>query len=210
MLATTDEQLVERVRSGDRQAFEELVKRYHQRLVSFLLTILGNADDAHEVAQDTFVKAYQSVASLRSGEALSPWLFRIAHRMGLNRLRANKVRSRWQADKDPAEEEICDTDSAVHPHEAYLKADFQKTVTGAICRLPEKYSTVVYLRFGVDMRVADIAATLGLSRAATESRLRRGTHLLKEELLRVFPELCGECEDEMQRSSKARIQTHGR
>lgn len=208
MLATTDEQLVERVRSGDRQAFEELVKRYHQRLVSFLMTILGNADDAHEVAQDTFVKAYQSLASLRLGETVVPWLFKISHRMGLNRLRANKVRSRWQADKDPAEEEICDTDSAVHPHEAYLKADSQKAVTRTIGRLPEKYSSVVWLRFGEEMKVAEIAAALGLSRAATESRLRRGTQLLKEELLRVFPELCGECEHEMQHSSKARIQTH--
>lgn len=201
----TDQELKSRIKSGDRQAFEGLVRRHHQRVIGFLMTLLGNADDAHEVAQETFVKAYQSLNSLRSGEALSPWLFQIAHRMGLNRLRANKVRSRWQAEPGSAAQDICDTDSAVSPHEAYLKADFQKAVTRTICRLPEKYSSVVYLRFGEEMKVADIATALGLSRAATESRLRRGTQLLKEELLRVFPELLGESEDEMQRSSKARI-----
>jgi RNA polymerase sigma-70 factor (ECF subfamily) len=201
----TDPQLVDRAKAGDRAAFERLVERYHQPLLNFLAALLGNSEDARDVAQETFVKAYLSLPSLRSEESFAPWLFRTAHRLGLNWARADRGRSRGRVAEDPSTLALIDTDPAASPQEAFLQAEFQEAVTQAIRRLPPKYSGVVWLRFGEEMKVADIAAALGLTRAATESRLRRGTQMLREELLRVFPELNDKSQDEMQHRSKTRL-----
>lgn len=195
--ATTDQELVVASKSGDLHAFELLVERYYQRVLSFLRTLLRDPDEANDVGQDTFLKAYQCLGSLRSSESFAAWLFRTAYRLGLNRIRANRTRWRRRADEDSATEIVPDSDRAASPHEALLQAEFKETVTQTIRRLPTKYSTVVWLRFGEEMRVADIAAALRLSRAATESRLRRGTELLRKELRKVFPELNGEADNEM-------------
>jgi len=207
----TDEQLTLRARDGDLAAFELLVERYHRRALGLARTVVRDPEDAREVAQDAFVKAFQSVRRLRDAEAFGPWLLQTVHRLALNRARANRVRQERRASLDPEAASALDPDPTSSPHRAYVQSEARDAVTAAIRSLPQTYAAVAWLRFADEMKVAEIARTLGLSRAATESRLRRATAMLREALSEHYPELTsGESQDEMPLDSEADLQAVGR
>src|SRR3712207_8101476 len=88
--APTDGQLVERVLSGERGAFDELVRRYQRQAVAVSYRLLGNSHDALEVTQDAFLKAFSSLATLQKSEAFGGWLMRIVSNLSLNFRRDRK------------------------------------------------------------------------------------------------------------------------
>jgi RNA polymerase sigma factor (sigma-70 family) len=112
---------------------------------------------------------------------------------------------------DPEAAPARDTDAATSPHRAYAQSELREAVTTAIRSLPENYGAVAWLRFADEMKVADIAQALGLSRAATESRLRRAAAMLRESLSDLCPELThGESNDEVPLDPQADIRAIGR
>src|SRR5829696_9242767 len=94
----TDGQLVARANDGDRQAFDELIVKYQRQAVAVSYRLLGNANDALEVTQDAFLKAFTSLASLQKPEAFGGWLMRIVSNLSLNYRRSRKTRSQLPLD----------------------------------------------------------------------------------------------------------------
>src|SRR3954452_8370640 len=94
----TDGQLVTRAIDGDRKAFDELIVRYQRQAVAVSYRLLGNTQDALEVAQDAFLKAFTSLATLQKPEAFGGWLMRIVSNLSLNYRRSRKVRSQLPLD----------------------------------------------------------------------------------------------------------------
>src|SRR4051812_25732813 len=96
--APTDGALVTEVLNGKRTAFDELIKRYQRQAVAVSYRLLGNMQDALEVSQDSFLKAYSSLATLQKPEAFGGWLMRIVSNLSLNYRRSRKIRSQLPLD----------------------------------------------------------------------------------------------------------------
>src|ERR671933_846844 len=94
----SDGRLVEHVLAGDRKAFDELIARYQRQAVAVSYRLLGNTNDALEVTQDAFLKAFTSLASLQKPEAFGGWLMRIVSNLSLNYRRSRKTRSQLPLD----------------------------------------------------------------------------------------------------------------
>src|SRR5678810_33460 len=96
--APTDGQLVVRTNEGDRKAFDQLINRYQRQAVAVSFRLLGNTQDALEVTQDAFLKAFTSLASLQKPEAFGGWLMRIVSNLSLNYRRSRKIRQQLPLD----------------------------------------------------------------------------------------------------------------
>ena len=149
-----DERLQERIAEDLDANFEELVRTYQDRLYSYALRLMGRAEDAEEVAQDAFVKAYRALATY-PGEriralALKPWLYRITLNAARNRFRGKKLRTvsldhpRNPHGGDEGAEpgwEIADT-NAEAPDRRYEKAQVRLGIAALMAGLPERYRAV--------------------------------------------------------------------
>src|SRR5215207_5145274 len=93
-----DGRLVEQSLSGNRKAFDELIRRYQRQAVAVSYRLLGNSHDALEVTQDAFIKAFSSLATLQKPEAFGGWLMRIVSNLSLNYRRSRKTRSQLPLD----------------------------------------------------------------------------------------------------------------
>src|SRR5437016_9809782 len=94
----TDGQLVQQTVSGNRKAFDELIRRYQRQAVAVSYRLLGNSQDALEVTQDAFLKAFTSLQTLQKPEAFGGWLMRIVSNLSLNYRRSRKIRSQLPLD----------------------------------------------------------------------------------------------------------------
>src|SRR6195256_830826 len=94
----SDEQLVAKVMAGDRPSFDELIKKYQRQAVAVSYRLLGNSQDALEVTQDAFLKAYKSLSTLQKPEAFGGWLMRIVSNLSLNFRRGRKNKQQLPLD----------------------------------------------------------------------------------------------------------------
>lgn len=169
----TDEELVAAALEGSTPAFAELVERYQQRLLRFLLTRCATRADAEDALQDTFLNAYRYLASYRPRWRFSTWLYRIAIR---NAARQRKIR------EVPYEDQADDT---ADPLSACIRdADRDNVWLAASRLLTPDARTALWLRYVEDMSIMDVARALGRSQAWTKVTLLRSRRRLKAALAR--------------------------
>ncbi len=165
-----DAQLMLRFKRGDREAFEELFRRYTSPVVSFLTRLLRDPGRAEELAQEVFVRIYQARDRYEPRARFSTWLFGIAHNLALNELgRAYRKRER------PLEEGF--TERLEHPGPgAEDQVDARRTalaVERALERLPDRQRAALLLRTQEGLAYAEIAEVLGTSQGGVKSLLHR-------------------------------------
>ena len=170
---TTDEQLVVESLAGSTLAFAELVERYQERLLRYLLTRATNRADAEDAVQEVFMKIYRKVSSFDGRSKIGTWLYRIAVNVCIDHVRRNKI----QRFKTVSVEE----ESLVNLHErgnevekSITLGEVNKITRNAITRLSPKLRTVVVLRDLQGLAHAEIADILGCSKGTVSSRLNRG------------------------------------
>jgi RNA polymerase sigma-70 factor, ECF subfamily len=181
-LAVEGQQLVA-ARGGDPAAFEALVRRHQSALYNFSLRLLGQADDAADVAQETFVQLFSHLGQLNEREPLAPWLFRVARNRCIDVLRRRRTVPLELPDDgqdtafvlDPADDEPL-------PDEMAERADLQRLLSKAIAQLPPSYAEVVALRYGGERSFAEIAAILDCDEGAARVRFHRAKALLRRQL----------------------------
>jgi len=176
--------LVDRVVAGDRRAFESLVRRHERRVFRVTLAVLGNAEDAEEAMQDTFVKAFRHIEQFRRESRFTTWLTRIAVNEALQKRQARK--SALSLD------EIGEADVKVFPHRSHQwhedpeklfgKQEVRMMVEDAIRALPPIYRETFVLRDVEGLRAEEAAEILGLTLPAIKSRLLRARLLMREAL----------------------------
>jgi RNA polymerase sigma-70 factor (ECF subfamily) len=184
-----DDDLVERARTGDRDAFEELVRRHHQRVYRTLLAVTGNKEDAEDLAQTTFLKAFEHLGEFHGTAKFSTWLTRIAVNEGLQRLRARKpMVSLDETGPDESEEfrprQVRSWGET--PEQALTRSEIRTVVEQELMHLPEKYRMVVMLRDLEELSTEETARALGLGIAVVKTRLLRGRLMLRERLAPRF------------------------
>jgi RNA polymerase sigma-70 factor (ECF subfamily) len=170
---TTDPDLevVQRIRAGEPQLFELLMRRHNRRLFRVALSIVGNADEAEDVMQDAYMRAFSSLAQFAGQSLFSTWLVRIAIHEALARRRRRGL----PVDAD-AEAVL---DDALGPPEIAGASEVGALIEGAIQRLPDPFRVVFVLRAVEQMSVHETAECLGIDGATVKTRTFRARALLR-------------------------------
>jgi RNA polymerase sigma-70 factor (ECF subfamily) len=190
-LAGTDEMvLLSQAREGDTQAFGELVRRYESKIFRLAQHITQNREDAEDVLQETFLKAYEHLGQFQGQSKFYTWVVRIAVNQALMKLRRRKT------DKSVSLDETIDTgeDTIVReiaawdedPEQRFSREEIGQILESAIQALEPPYRSVFVLRDMEDLSTEETAEALGLSVPAVKSRLLRARLQLREKLTRQF------------------------
>ncbi len=177
--------IVEKARSGDRQAFAELVNRYSPRVYNLVRRILRNPQDAEDVLQETFLSAWEKLGSFDGNSSFFTWLYRIATNAALMKLRKEKHRRGDLTLEEPRFEEIerrALTDWSRDPVSDLLDREAEKLLKGAIEELPDIYRTVFVLRDLEGLSTREVSELLAISEANVKMRLRRARLFLREKV----------------------------
>lgn len=159
--------LVDEVRHGNRAAFGELVHRYERRLLRLIAQFIRDEDTAEDLAQETFVRAYQRLDQFDPSRRFGPWLFRIGVNLTLDHLRARKRRGWWSLFSESPSERPPDPEMS-DPREAL---DLSQEVHVVLGQLPETYRTVLVMRDLENFSTSEIAAILDRKEATIRWRL---------------------------------------
>lgn len=180
---TRERDAIQRVLAGDKNAYAVLVERYNGPLYRYLLGMVGRTDEAEDLAQDAFVRAYLSLASYDDHYRFSTWLFRIAHNLALNRLKAGQRIVSLDGLRDRADDqavELPDAAEGSRPDHAAERSDLARLIRSCLESLPESYRSVVALRHIADLSYEEIALSIHLPINTVRSRLHRGRERLGE------------------------------
>ena len=183
--ADVDERLlIERCRAGDIAAFEPLVEKYRQRVWRLAFQVLRDREEAWDCAQDTFVRAFQSLASFRGQSAFYTWLFRIAMNGATDRLRARSAQARAFGNQPvPAEEwERTAPDPGARPDQAALGAERRLRIRQALDTLPPNARTIIMLSDVEGLSYREIASVLNCPIGTVMSRLHNARKRLRSAL----------------------------
>ncbi len=183
--ATEDElsELVGRARDGDVAAFEQLVRATHRETYTMALRLTGCPEDARDVTQEAYLRAYKGLADFRGDARFSTWMYRITANAASTYLGR---RRRHRHDELPDAAEMADPRHDLDPALVADAGDLRDRLVIALDELPPKLRAVVVLRDVYEMPHEDIAGELGISVTAAKVRLHRARHRLRSDL---FPDL---------------------
>jgi RNA polymerase sigma-70 factor (ECF subfamily) len=189
-VAKDESVLVSEAKAGSYAAFEELVNRYEKRIYRLGLNITGNREDAEDVLQEAFLKAFEHLPEFREDSRFYTWIVRIAVNEGLMKLRKRR------ADKSvPLEDSLDDdgdvmprefTDWRPNPEQLLARAEMEGILQSAVMTLPPIFRTVFFLRDVEGLSTAETAQLLNLTDAAVKARLFRARLRLRNELNKTF------------------------
>lgn len=163
-----DHECVSRAQRGDGKAFSELVARYQDRIYRFLVRLTRSEDDALELAQETFLHAYQGLARWRPDARFSTWLFQVARNLAFDLLRRNK-----RVEFVALEDDFDAIDPGAMPDAVLETAQRFRKLEAALEWLPIEHREILLLREIEEMSYDDISAVLGLNPGTVKSRIAR-------------------------------------
>jgi RNA polymerase sigma-70 factor (ECF subfamily) len=182
--------LVIAAQGGDLNAFEELVRRYEMKILRLAEHITGNAEDAQDVLQDTFLKAYSKLDQFQRNSRFYTWLVRIAVNESLMRLRKRRGDKTVSIDQDiETEEDVVPRQIAdwhPNPEQQYATEQMRDILGRTIASLPLAYRSVFQLRDVEGLSTEETADLLHISIPAVKSRLLRARLQLREKLSNYF------------------------
>jgi RNA polymerase sigma-70 factor, ECF subfamily len=184
LVATTDEALVTAAKLGDRPAFAELWERHSNMVFKMACRITRNRDDAEDVIQDAWLKAYVHLQSFDGKAKFSTWLTRIAINSALMTLRRKRAHPETSTEITDGETwqhwEIADQTQDIE--ELYARRERVELLRRAICRLRPTLRNVIEIHQSIDSSVQEVANLAGISVAAAKSRLLRARAILRSAL----------------------------
>jgi len=180
-----DRAVVEAVLNGQQHRFSDLVERYQSQIVNYVCRMLGNYEDAVDLSQDVFLKAYSALGSYRPQYPFAAWLFRIARNAAIDEIRKRRL-STVSLDA-PVEFEDGSAGREVEaqvldPEDSYLGLEFADQISSAINQLPEKYREPIVLRHAADLSYEEIAEALELPIGTVKTRIFRARDALRKSL----------------------------
>jgi RNA polymerase sigma-70 factor (ECF subfamily) len=171
-----DQELVERARRGEHEAYEEIVRRHQSIAFRTAWVITGSAADAEEAAQDGFLKAHRALGRFRDGAPLRPWLLTIVANEARNRVRSAGRRERLAL---RAAEERRPGDAVPSPEAALLDSERREELLAALAELPEMDRQALACRYFLELSEEETAAALACARGTVKSRLSRALERLR-------------------------------
>src|ERR1700746_350317 len=169
--------LVRRCQAGDTEAFDELVTRYRARVFSMIYNMVHNEQDAWDLAQDSFLKAWRSIGRFRSQSSFYTWIYRIVMNVTIDWLRKKQVKGGGSefdgaiqlTEIDPASKTVPRTEAL--PHETMERDEIRARIEKAIAQLSPEQRAVILMKEIDEMQYHEIAEALGCSIGTVMSRL---------------------------------------
>jgi RNA polymerase sigma-70 factor (ECF subfamily) len=183
----SDAALMLRVKDGDQQAFEQLVEKYKHPIVNVIFRMLHDLDEAEDLAQNVFIRVFQSAARYEVSAKFSTWIFTIARNLCLNEIRrrgrhpAQSLESSQTDDEEQAPRQYQDV-KTFSPPQAFLQKELEQKIQQALGELPEKQRMAIALCQEDELSYEEIAEVLSCSLPATKSLIHRGRETLKAKL----------------------------
>ncbi len=181
--ALSDEEVVDRVRSGEVALFEILIRRHNQRLYRVARSILGSDAEAEDVMQEAYVRAYEHLGQFEGRARFSTWLTRIAVHEALARARHSVRLEPFEPAGERIEREVLESMSnGSDPEREALGREVKVLLELAVDALPAAYRAVFVMREIEEMSTAETAGALGVSEDVVKTRLLRARAMLREDL----------------------------
>lgn len=156
---------------GDNKAFGKLVERYQKKVYGLAFGILRSREDAWDVAQEAFVKAYKNLGSYEGSAAFYTWLYRIAYNLSLDTLRSKARRDTVELDDETREAAGDELARPEHPSDTLARRELAEVVTQAMSKLTEKHRAIIVLREIEGLSYEEMADVLQISKGTVMSRL---------------------------------------
>ena len=180
-----EQELIQRLRNGDEQAFKYLVDNFQDRVFNTVIGIVQNEQDAEDVAQEVFIQVYRAIHSFKGESQLSTWIYRIATTRSLDLLRSRKSKKRFafvQSIFGKNDELAHDPPDFYHPGVALEKKEDSRILAKAISRLPENQRVAFTLNKLEDLSYHEVSEIMKTTVSAVESLLHRAKQNLRKEL----------------------------
>ncbi|MEW6624364.1 MAG: sigma-70 family RNA polymerase sigma factor [Bacillota bacterium] len=184
-----DDLLVQKVKEGHLESFEVLVERYQKQVYNMAYRYTGNSEDAYDLSQEAFIKAYKGIKSFRQEAAFKTWIYHITSNVCKDFLRkANKYKevsidAPIHTEEGEMEKQI--TDRVNGPEEIYEIKELSEFIQSMISSLPNDYREVIVLREFQQLSYEEMSDILDCSLGTVKSRLNRARNMLKEKFIRV-------------------------
>lgn len=170
MIKNTDQYLIERTLAGETSAFGELVDRYQNFAFTIALRIVKHREEAEEVAQDSFIKAFDSLSGFRGDAKFSSWLYRIVYHKSLDRIKKNKRERSFQLIEEITSDDL---DGIENGLDFMLEEERKQVINKCIAELPGQDAAVVELYYFEELPVKEIAEITGLTEDNIKIKLYR-------------------------------------
>ena len=184
-----DRELVAAAKLGENKAFEALLKKYRKSVYYMLLKMIKNPDDAEDLTQEAFAKAFNSIEKFDATYAFSTWLFRIATNNCIDFIRKKRVQTvsidQPMEGDDGSNIRFDVRDDDLDPNQSMLKQQRKRFLNMAIDRLPEKYRKLVELRYFKELSYEEVAQELQIPLGTVKAQLFRARELLNQELKNI-------------------------
>lgn len=184
-----EKELIQRFKDGEKECFDELVILYSPKLFRIAYGLLGNKEDAEEVVQDAFVRAYKALPEFRGDASFETWMHRITVNLSRNRYHWNRRRgeglnmslsAQVQQDEDSNNQDMDLPDSKMEPDRQLENNELEKNIMSGLKQLPETLREAMILRHVDELPYDKIAGLLDCKVGTVKSRLARGRGLLRD------------------------------
>lgn len=188
MTREQEREIIDRVLSGDTEAFEALVLEHQNKVYSLALRMVGNEEDARDMAQESFIRAFSSLTGFRGDSKFSVWLYRLTSNICIDflRSRAKKrtVSMTWTDDEGDDAGELEIPDERFSPEEQFDRTSIRESVQRGLDSLSPQYREILVLREINGLSYEEIGRVLGIEEGTVKSRIFRARKKLCDFLLR--------------------------
>jgi RNA polymerase sigma-70 factor, ECF subfamily len=181
-----DDAIVERARTGDRAAFQELFEKYHRRAFAIALGVVKRPEDALDVVQDAFIKVHKHIATFQGSSSFYTWLYRIVMNLSIDHIRKARKVTEWgddmQREDDAGDGTLSPRMPDENPSKAVVRRELSAKIMQALDTLPEYHRAVIILREVEGMSYEEMAQVLDVPKGTIMSRLFHARRKLQEQL----------------------------
>ncbi|MCB7481351.1 RNA polymerase sigma factor [Christiangramia sediminis] len=170
MIKNTDQYLIDKVLNGNTNAFGELVDRYQNFVFTIAIRILKVSEEAEEVAQDSFIKAYDSLSTFRGESKFSTWLYRIVYHKSLDRIKLNRRHRTYEINEEITEDSLDHIENGL---EFMLSEERSSIIQKCVAQLPEEEAAIISLYYFDEQSVKEIAQVTDLTEDNIKIKLYR-------------------------------------
>jgi RNA polymerase sigma-70 factor, ECF subfamily len=188
VMSSEEDAWVSRARAGDQAAFEAIFQRYERQIYSFAFRMMGNADDAYDLTQECFIKAYRNLEKTNGDLNVSAWLHRIASNSCLDVLRRRK-RIRWLPWDNDRHESLLQPSTPDDPEITVVSRETQQDVQLILNQMTPRNRLALLLREFEGLSTEEIGEVMGLSRSAVKSVLFRARDEFRKLYIATYGEM---------------------
>ena len=178
-----EQQLIEKLKLGDNEAFKQLVNQYRKDIISLCYGFIRNQEDAEEITQDTFIEVYRSIQNFRGDSKLSTWIYRIAVSRSLNKVKKNKFKNLLTSIENLFEQHL-EKSNERNPQQQLLQKEESKMLQKSIDKLPENQRIAFVLHHYDGHSYQQISEIMNTSLSSIESLIHRAKVNLKKQLIK--------------------------